>query len=78
MPAELKKYQWTSSGMRPDDSVLGAMWYYRGFDTDLVLMRLSCDITARDELLRWCANWDGDPLTLKDTVLKYLGEFASE
>ncbi|KKN10935.1 hypothetical protein LCGC14_1031640 [marine sediment metagenome] len=76
MAAELQRYQWTMMGMRPDESVLGAMWYYRGMDTDLELMRLTSDLTARDELLRWCAHWNGDPLTLKETVLKYLGEFG--
>jgi hypothetical protein len=47
MNAELQKYQWGMSGMRPDDSTLGAMWFYRGFDTDLELMRLATD---QDEL----------------------------
>lgn len=74
--AELQKYQWGMSGMRPDESTLGAMWFYRGFDTDLELMRLTSQVQAQDELLHWCANWNGDPLTLKDTVLKYLGEFG--
>lgn len=37
---ELQRFQWTMSGMRADDSELGAMWFYRGFDTDLEMMRL--------------------------------------
>lgn len=49
--AELQKYQWTMSGMRPDDSEMGAMWFYRGFDTDLELMRLRDELQAREELL---------------------------
>lgn len=52
--AELQKYQWTTSGMRPDDSELGAMWFYRGFDTDLELMRL------HDERGEWAEAADGE------------------
>lgn len=45
--SELQKYQWTMSGMRPDDSQLGAMWFYRGFDTDLELMRLGDELQSK-------------------------------
>lgn len=63
---ELQKYQWTMSGMRPDDSTMGAMWYYRGADVDARLRVV-------DEFLKWCSTWDGDPMTLHHEAKRVLG-----
>jgi hypothetical protein len=63
MMAELQKYQWTMSGMRPDDSQLGAMWFYRGIDVDAALAEEAPVMTAdelRAELVERCRAIDAD------------------
>ncbi len=44
MTTDLQRYQWTTTGMRRDDSIGGAMWFYRGMDVDGTLGRYDADL----------------------------------
>jgi len=65
---DLQKYQWTTQGMRRDDSTLGAMWFYRGMDVDGTLGRYDADLN----FLKQSSKADNEHMSVLDKEVAYL------